>query len=166
MQRKIDGDFFQYALDLIHHASAISRIFWPPGGRNKESKKRAQRRGQFLRDLLELQSGHALQNRALRDHFEHFDERLDEWAESSKNRNIVRQLFGPRTAIGGDAIQDSDIIHHFDPDTNIFGFRGEHYNIQELATGIDDIYQRIKTKIGEIDANKRINTRYAYVDSP
>ena len=156
MQKKIDGDFFQYALDLIHHAAAISRIFWPPGGRNKESKKRAQRRGQFLRDLLELQSGHAVQNRALRDHFEHFDERLDEWAESSKNRNIVHQLFGPRNAIGGNAIQDSDIIHHFDPKTNIFGFRGEHYNIQELATGIDDIYQRIKTKIGEIDANKHI----------
>ncbi|KXI30857.1 hypothetical protein [Paraglaciecola hydrolytica] len=155
-QKKLDDDFFQHALDLIHHAAAVSRIFWPPGGKNKQSTKRAHRRGQALRDMLQLQSGHAVQNRSLRDHFEHFDERLDDWAENSRNRNIVHRLFGPRSAIGGVAIQDSDIIHHFDPATKIFGFRGEHYNIQELATGIDDIYQKTIAKIEELDANKAL----------
>lgn len=156
MQQKIEGDFFQHALDLIHHAAAVSRIFWPPGGRNKQNSKRAHRRGQVLRDMLQLLSGHAVQNRALRDHFEHFDERLDDWAENSRNRNIIHHLFGPRSAVSGDAIQDSDIIHHFDPATKIFAFRGEHYNIQELAAGIDDIYKRAVAKIGELKANKRL----------
>ncbi len=156
IKNEIDDDFFQHALDLIHHAAAVSRIFWPPRGRNKKSTKRAQKRGQSLRDLLDLKSGHPIQNRSLRDHFEHFDERLDEWAENSKNRNIVQRLFGPRSSIGGDAIQDSDIIHHFDPATNIFGFRGEHYNIQELATGLDDVYEIINTKLKELEANKAL----------
>lgn len=141
-------------LDVLYVLAAVSRIFWPPGGRNKQSTKRAHRRGQALRDMLQLQSGHPVQNRSLRDHFEHFDERLDDWAENSKNRNIVHRLFGPRSAIGGDSIQDSDIIHHFDPATNIFGFRGEHYNIQELATGLDEIYQKTVAKIEALDANK------------
>ncbi|WP_192983525.1 hypothetical protein [Pseudomonas sp. EggHat1] len=154
IQGELEGDFFQYALDLIHHASAVSRIFWPPGGRNKQSSKRALRRGQALRDMLQLQNGHAVQNRSLRDHFEHFDERLDDWAENSKYRNIVHRLFGPRAAIGGNAIQDSDILHHFDPATNIFGFRGEYYDIQDLAVGLEDIYKKTVAKIAELEADK------------
>lgn len=151
LRNEIKDNFFQYAHDLIHHAAAVSRIFWPPGGRNKQSTKRAHRRGQALRDMLSLQSGHAVQNRSLRDHYEHFDERLDDWAENSKYRNIVQRLIGPKTSIGGNAIEDSDIIDHFDPATNVFGFRGEHYNIQLLATGLNDIYQKVKTKIEEIN---------------
>ena len=47
--------------------------------------------------------------------------------------------------------------HHFDPATNIFGFRGEHYDIQALATGLDDIYQKANAKIEEINANKALH---------
>jgi len=155
MNKQIEGDFFQPALDLIHHAAAVSRIFWPPRGKNKQSTKRAHRRGQFLRDLLDLPSGHPVQDRTLRDHFEHFDERLDGWAENSKNRNIVQRFIGPRTAIGGDAIQDSDIIHHYDPQTKIFGFRGEKFDIQALATGLDGIYKKTTQKLDELEATKR-----------
>lgn len=157
IRKEIEDDFFQHALDLVHHAAAVSRIFWPPGGKNKKSTKRAHRRGQHLRQVLELQSGHAIQNRALRDHFEHFDERLDDWAENSKNRNIVQRLFGPRSAIGGDAIQNSDIIHHFDPATNVFGFRGEHYDIQALASGLEDIYNKIIAQLEVIEAKKTMH---------
>jgi hypothetical protein len=150
IRQKVEGDFFQHALDLIHHSAAVSIIFWPPGGRNKLSTKRAHRRGQFLRDLLQLSSGHPVQNRALRDHFEHFDERLDDWAETSKNRIIIQRLFGPRSSIGGNVVQDSDIIYHFDPATNILGFKGEHFDIQELASGIDDIFKKVVVKIQQL----------------
>ena len=150
LKKEVEGDLFQPALDLVHHAAAVSRIFWPPGGRNKQSRMRAQKRGQNLRDILELPSGHAVQDRSLRDHFEHFDERLDDWAETSKNRNIVQRFIGSRNDIGGDSIMDSDIIHHFDPSKNTFGFRGEHYDIQSLASGLDDIYQRTERKLEEL----------------
>lgn len=155
MNKQFEDDFFQPALDLIHHAAAVSRIFWPPGGRNKQNTKRAQRRGQFLRDLLVIPAGHAVQNRSLRDHFEHFDERLDDWAETSKNRNIVFRFIGSRNAIGGSAIQDSDIIHHFDPQTKVFSFRGEKFDVQALAHGLDDIFKKATEKLEELEANKR-----------
>ena len=155
MKNQIEGDFFQPALYLIHHAAAVSRIFWPPGARNKQITKRAERRGQFLRDLLKLPSGHAVQGRTLRDHFEHFDGRLDDWAESSKNRIIVQCFIGPRNAVGGNAIQDSDIIHHYDPQTKIFSFRGERFDIQALSSRLDHIYKRTLQKLEELEANKR-----------
>ena len=156
LEKNTEDDFFQYALDLIHHAAAVSRIFWPPGGRNKASTKRAHKRGQSLRDLIQLKNGHPVQNRALRDHFEHFDERLDEWAESSVNRCIVGKLFGPRSSIGGDSIKDSDIINHYDPETKRFGFRGEYFDIQQLVSGLTDIYQKTEAKLEELNANKRL----------
>lgn len=153
--REVDGDFFQPTFDLIHHAAAISRIFWPPGSKDKKSAKRAHRRGQFLRDLLGLKSGHPIQDRTLRDHCDHFDERLDEWAEKSRHKNIVDRLIGPRNAISGPAIQDTDIVRHYDPNTKIFAFRGEKFNIQTLWAGVDDIYQITLKKLQELEAKKR-----------
>ena len=141
LEKKADGDFFREALDLVHHAAAVSRILWPPGCKDKKKKARAQRRGQVLRDELGLKGSHPTQNRALRDHFEHFDERLDDWAENSRNHNIVGKLFGPRRAISGESIDDSDIIHHYDPDTKTYAFRGEPFNIQELVDGLNEIYK-------------------------
>lgn len=142
LEKEAEGDFFREALDLVHHAAAVSRIFWPPGCRDKKKKARAQRRGQALRDELGIKSGHPVQKRTLRDHFEHFDERLDDWAENSRNRNIIGRLFGPRHAVGGDAIDDSDIIHHYDPATRMYSFRGEPFNVQDLVSGISDIHQK------------------------
>lgn len=156
LSRSVEGDFFREALDLVHHAAAVSRIFWPPGGSNKQKRQRAMRRGQFLRDSLGLQSGHPIQDRTLRDHFEHFDERLDAWAEESPNRNIVQSLIGPRSAIGGDAIKDSDIIRHYDPNTKMLGFRGEMFDVQDIATGIEEIHKKVAVRLGEIEANKRL----------
>lgn len=137
---KAEGDFFREALDLVHHAAAISRIFWPPRCRTKGKTARAHQRGQALRDELEIQSNHPVQNRTLRDHFEHYDERLDDWVENSENKNMVKKLIGSRSSIGG--IDDSDIIHQYDPSTKIYAFRGEHFNLEELVAGIIDIYKK------------------------
>lgn len=144
-------DPFARAMELVHRAAAVSRIFWPPGSRNKHARQRSQRRADALRKSLQIPDKHSVQARTLRDHFEHFDERLDDWAERSKNRNIVGKLLGPRNAIGGNAIQDSDIIHHYDPATKIYAFRGEKFDIQELATGLDDIYKRIGLRLIELE---------------
>ncbi|MDO8251385.1 MAG: hypothetical protein Q7T78_16930 [Rhodoferax sp.] len=141
------ADPFASAHSFIHNAAAVSRIFWPPRGKDKHSSQRSQRRGEALRKAIDLPSAHAVQNRVLRDHFEHFDERLDDWAERSKNRNIVHHLLGPRNAIGGNAISDEDIIHHYDPATKIYAFRGEKFDLQSLATGINDVFVKITAKL-------------------
>lgn len=67
------------------------------------------------------------------------------------NRNIVHRLLGPRSAIGGNAIQDSDIIHHYDPETKVYAFRGEMFDIQALALGLEDIFRRISARLNELE---------------
>lgn len=147
---KENEDPFVYAMTFIHRAASVSRIFWPPGGFNKQLKKRSQQRGHYLRGALEIGENHPIQSRTLRDHFEHFDERLDDWAEKSKNRVIIGALYGDRSTIEG--VEDDDIILHYDPATKIFAFRGEKFDMQNLVDGIVDILSRIQTRQEAIKA--------------
>tara|TARA_Y100000296_G_scaffold83639_1_gene115159 strand:- start:784 stop:1068 length:285 start_codon:yes stop_codon:yes gene_type:complete len=57
MQKKIDGDFFQYALDLIHHAAAISRIFGLQEEEIKRVKSEHKEEVSFLETYLSCKAG-------------------------------------------------------------------------------------------------------------
>lgn len=151
IQTKTNEDPFIHAMAFVHRAASASRILWPPGGFNKKSVERSKRRGDHLRSSLNIEDTHPIKSRRLRDHFEHFDERLDEWAEKSKHRNMVTRFIGPRSAIGGTGIEESDVIIQYDPSSKIFSFRGQDFDIQALATGISDLNQRIDERLAAIN---------------
>ncbi len=151
-------EFFREAADFLQHTSAASRLLWPPGGSNADRKARADTRGTHLRAVLGVDGEHVLKNRRLRDHLEHYDERIDDWAVTSPNRNIVDNMIGPRTAIGGDAIKDSDIMRLYDPATKCFVFRGESFDIQALVDGVQDIATRARKRYEDIDPWRRRQT--------
>jgi hypothetical protein len=110
--------------------------------------KPALERGETLRQLLEIRSDHPLQGRTLRDHLEHFDERLDDWAATSERRNIVQDYIGPHGGIGG--LPDSDRMRAFDPDSCTLTFRGETYHVQPLVTAIDELVPVVAQKEEEL----------------
>jgi hypothetical protein len=91
-----------------------------------------------LRKALGLDSsGHVLESRKLRDHLEHFDERLDHWQATSTRRNLLQDLIVPKEKIVG--FDEGDMMRWFDPTAKAFRFRGEEYDIQALVTGVEDI---------------------------
>lgn len=149
------SEFFREAGDFLQHSSAVSRLLWPPGSNNRASKKRAKIRGAHLQKKLMLEDDHILRNRALRDHFEHFDERLDDWAATSPHKNIVDNMIGPRAAIGGDAIKDQDIFRMFDPASGMIIFRGERFNVQELVNGLSEVRSKAVARLAQLEANRR-----------
>jgi hypothetical protein len=57
----------------LTHAAALSRFFWP----SKQGGLLAAARGERLREDFNLGKGSPLQQRNLRNTFEHFDEQLD-----------------------------------------------------------------------------------------
>lgn len=145
------NDPFPYAIQFVNHCAAISRMFWPPKNSRKDAHIRAQVRGNYLRNALSIKDDHPVKGRQLRDHFEHFDERLDEWAERSRYRNIVNRLLGPRQLVGGDGVEDGDVIHHYDPETKIYAFRGQKFDMQELAAGVADIYMKLEVRLAVLN---------------
>ncbi|WP_313927525.1 hypothetical protein [Pseudoxanthomonas sp.] len=143
-----ERDLFRPATELICQAAMISKLLWPPGNKNASSMARARARGEHLRKIIGVDDTHPVRSRTLRDHFEHYDERLDSWAESSRNHNIIKRFVGPRGAIAGDAISDGDIIEHYDPSTKILSFRGESFDIQALVDGIASIKSKVLELLG------------------
>jgi hypothetical protein len=155
LKNKNPGEFFREAGDFLQHSSAVSRILWPPGNTNRIKKKRAKHRGTYLKATLTIADGHTLQTRSLRDHFEHFDERLDEWAETSIHKNIVDNMISPRSAIGN-VVKDDEIMRMYDPAKKEIVFRGETFNVQALVDGVKDVQAKAKTRLQVVEANKRL----------
>lgn len=154
--REFDGDWdrhnffhaevFRQTHSFLTHASNVSRLFWPPPPRKKKGEGPdvfAERlaytadRGTSLIALFGLDDSSPLKSRVLRDHLEHYDERLDHWSNTSQRRNIASDTIGPPSAIVG--LDPSDTMRWFDPTNNAFRFRGEEYALQPLATAVDQL---------------------------
>ncbi len=142
------SEVFRQMHSLLTHASNVSRMFWPPMPKQRKNEtdedfeKRLVSidkvvRGRVLKTEFEIDDSNPLKNRALRDHLEHYDERLDHWRNNSTHKNIVSDTIGPPNAIVGP--EATDMMRWFDPTRNVFMFRGEEYDIQSIATATDNI---------------------------
>jgi hypothetical protein len=145
---------------LLTHAGNISKLFWPllkTRGKNETDEQYAQRqpasvRGEQLRQLFHIQPGHLFEKRPLRDHLEHFDERVDEFLVEWKAVNKQRAADGKPPAGYSDLFvapqwfvdkidinQLGFILRHFDQETGIFTFRGKPYDIKEIYQEVQAI---------------------------
>lgn len=155
------SEVFRQTHSFLTHASNISRMFWPPlpKQKNNESDQEYENRllrtdkairSRALKNEYGIEENNPLKHRKLRDHLEHYDERLDHWRNNSTHRNIASDTIGPSNAISG--LQETDMMRWFDPSRNYFRFRGEEYNLQEIATAIDlllPISQAVEEKAWE-----------------
>ena len=85
-----------------------------------------------------MAQGNPLELRGARNHLQHFDERLDEWAATIANGNYVDSNVGPLSAIGlgGGA---TPVLRHYDPASLVFTFRSEDFDIGKLAAEVKKI---------------------------
>jgi hypothetical protein len=134
---------FRTIHSFLTHTSNVSKLVWPAAPRRQKNEARSDwkkrcaaspqlQRGLSLRRSLKVPSSvEALRSRKLRDHLEHFDERLDEWEANSKAHNYVQDTVGPPGAIVG--IDPQDIMRWYDPGTRKMHFRGETFDLNSLA---------------------------------
>lgn len=149
----IQGEIFRSVHSLLTHASNISRIFWPPSGRGQKAEMRGQR-GKILREKVGLpDEDHPLHKRTLRDHLEHFDERIDHWRETSIRKNYAQDLVGPKGMIQG--LEETDMMRWYDPERKCFMFRGENFDIQELVSAIDALRPVLTQAVETVESEAR-----------
>jgi predicted DNA-binding protein YlxM (UPF0122 family) len=113
---------------FLSHAANVSKFFWP-------SRKASKSRGEFLREELNIDNNSPIRLRNFRNHLEHYDERLEDWASSSQRKNIVDRNIMPRNAISG--IDPEDFHRNLDPQTLKFYFRGEDYDLSAIAEALE-----------------------------
>lgn len=179
--QRLHQEVFRNVHSFLTHASNVSKLLWPGVAQRKQGETdqdylarldsdgtkpkkvaaaRAAARGIALRALLGLdEHQHTLKSRMLRDHLEHYDERLDHWSASSKQRNIVSDYIGPPNQIVG--VADTDRMRNFDPSTALFTFRGESYDLSDLATALDELLGVARKKLAELELGLRpLSTKY------
>jgi len=78
----------------------------------------------------------------MRNHFDHFDARLETWWRSSKHKNYADMNLGSRDAIDG--IEPNDFFRNYDPQSKKLFFGGEQIDIQALVHEAQAILSRLK----------------------
>jgi hypothetical protein len=132
-----------YSLQNFLNATAnVSKALWGQNDLRLEERK-------ALRESIGVPDDSPLRVVALRNHFEHFDERLETWWRDSTTHSYIDFNLTPKTTVNNPALKDIDWFRNFDPSTTNVYFWGQQFNVQEL---IDEV-QRILPKLSE-EANK------------
>ena len=123
---------------LVTQAGAVSRYFWPARDREPHRSRAAK-----LRAGLGVGDHSPLQNRELRNHLEHFDERLDEFCAQFVAGVILPTYVGP--------LNESEVpIHLFRAyytDIGVFELLGNRYEVQPVLDAIRELHNRLRTCI-------------------
>jgi hypothetical protein len=136
---------------LLMAAANVSKLLWPT---YCKGEKLIPERGEELRKSLAIGDKHSpLSDRTLRNHFEHYDARLEHWAATSEKRalyDLGMRSFGSASTPATDEVRGSgdpgDQMRAFDADSNTITFRGEVYQLQLIIDALADIRARAKSE--------------------
>ena len=111
---------------ILIAAGNVSKILWP-------IRKEYKDRGIQLRTLLKIEDGNPIADRKFRDHFEHYDERLEKWTENRRGyfdfvMNPSMQSFGHQNVSRG-----------YNVDSNTLVFQGEVLDLNVILTALKEI---------------------------
>jgi hypothetical protein len=141
---------FYHLHSFIAHVAAVSRILWPPLKGDAAARARAQARGTDLCSVLGVDNSHPVASRDLRNHLEHYDERLDSWVQESTHHNLAVDIVGPAGVFGGPAMTSQDVFRQFDPAAKSFLFRGEVFPLQPAVSGLEDLLARLQERARQV----------------
>ena len=116
----------------------ISKLLWPP-------RPRMANRGTDLRASLDIEESSCLKTRSFRNHFEHFDERLEEFFLSLDPEQFcyIDSNISPGgiSSFAGN-IEDSKVLRHLDSKSWRLLFRGESYELKPLYEEIVELSRK------------------------
>jgi hypothetical protein len=123
-------------------AANISKLLW---GSGRNAKAAAASRVS-LRSALGVSDDSDLRGRTLRDHFEHVDERVDDWWDRGAEvggRSMINYNDAPIEAIRNVVpdLAEDELFRHFDRDTNTLRFWADVLELEPLVEEIARVGQ-------------------------
>ena len=137
-----NGEKIFYAIqNLLSAAANISKALWGQGGRSELERKP-------LRDSFGVGDDSVLRIVGMRNHFEHFDERLNAWWDQSKKHGYVDLFQGSLQSIKG--VDEKDIFRAYNPRSTDVIFWGEHFQIQSIVDEINGWLPRLEQEVAKL----------------
>ena len=124
---------------LLVATGNVSKLLWPSRGGSPE-------RGDVLRRVLRVGDDSPLASRTFRNHFEHFDERLEAWGISPRTHMVADDNVGPLGAISGGA--SPVFVRNYDPSTETLTFRGEVYELRPVIDALENLRAATERELG------------------
>jgi|GEM_PF-434379 hypothetical protein len=122
----------------------ISKAFNPPPPPRdgKVSRYMVDKRGKELREIFGEEVVSPFLRRSVRDHFEHFDERLDEWFYFSKDHNLVDSSIVSPSLLG--LFSPDDTLRNLTLDgllswRFVLRFKTEEFDLKETVKAIENL---------------------------
>jgi len=147
--------FFRDMHSMLTHVGVISKLLWPIKEKRANTRER---RGAELRARLGLPpADHILCGRTLRDDLEHFDERLDSWLLQKETRlregkrapDYWQDCIGP-WGIPLPYEAETDVMRHYDPDTQFFRFQGKRMHVPTLDQAVKALQHRVDGEVCQL----------------
>lgn len=127
--------------NLLVATGDVSKLLWPSSQRSTRAV--FPDRGPKLRASLKVGVNSPLEPRVFRNHWEHFDERLEQWAGGTMRNNFVDSNAGPLNRLKG--FDAADVLRNFDPDSYVLQFRGDSYDLRALAKALKALWPIAET---------------------
>lgn len=108
----------------------ISKILWP-------SNKKYCARGETLRKVLEVREDNLMSDRKFRNHFEHYDERIDEWFKENRSAVYIDKKidFFDQTTLYLQPFSH----RKYDPIEKIIYFRNDSLDLAEVFCALTEV---------------------------
>lgn len=122
---------------ILVAAGNVSKILWP--------HPKHQVRGERLRQLLQVEENNLLSSRRFRNHFEHYDERIDDWFSNQSSGVYTDLSMNPslRGSFFGETFASND-HRGYNSFNNTLMFRGESLDLGEVLNALKAILDNCK----------------------
>lgn len=109
---------------ILVSTANVSKILWP-------SENQYLSRGEQLRKLLNVNIKNPLSKRKFRNHFEHYDDRIEKWFKDKKSSVYTDNMMNPSMRSFWDGLNPNE-NRGYDQFTKTLTFRGESTNLAEV----------------------------------
>jgi hypothetical protein len=115
---------------ILVAAGNVSKILWA-------QKEKYAGRGERLRELLKVSEDNILSDRKFRNHFEHYDERIEDWFKKQSSAVYSDLAVDPFKSIWGNVPTNQH--RAYDPLTQTLTFRGESFDLAAVLKELKEI---------------------------
>lgn len=121
---------------ILVAAGNVSKILWSQS--NNKSKTRSKK----LRKMLNIDDNNILSDRKFRNHFEHYDERVQTWFENQSNGVYIDLAFDPFKTTKWQL--PKNYHRAYNQVDRILTFRGETLDLKEVLNALEEIKLKCK----------------------
>lgn len=117
---------------ILVAAGNVSKILWP--------SKKNELRGERLRQIIKVEKSNPLSERKFRNHFEHYDERIEDWFNNHSSAVYSDLAMNP--SLQGNMVSYNN--RGYNSFNNTLVFRGETLDLNEILKALEEILNNCK----------------------